>query len=472
MIAAVIVAGVVACAPFSRAAIGSHELRADLEFLAQALKAGHPLTLLGVSFETVDSLARTTPAHDPGPWAYESRIRQALALVGCAHTYIKNSPLAAEYKARIAEQPWLPALFMADPAGVWLTGTEELACPPLPRRLLSINELPAETVLAHLTTYQPVDGGHAGMGPLLLRDHGPILIRRMFPGDHSFKLLLQDRDSTLRELRIEAAGSCELAAPASTGTLRDTLLHAETLLLGLAADDVACLRLGNLSYEHHQRLHEAVFARLRERGIDRLIIDLRGNSGGKPAAAFDLLSHMIEGTHAQLDIRPAGNVAPWLESKLKLLGVWFWERITPSMEFDGHKAYVSNRTPARDQQFAGTVIVLIDGYTASAACTVAAYLRHHAGAICIGQTAAGAETGSNANSFQTLRLPHSGIEIQYPLFRFRHQLGLEDRQLALVPDLEIRGSIDELLSGRDLELEAALGLLAGDGVPGRPGGRE
>jgi C-terminal processing protease CtpA/Prc len=144
---------------------------------------------------------------------------------------------------------------------------------------------------------------------------------------------------------------------------------------------------------------------------------------------------------------------------LKLAGVWIWSKFTTHIETVKGTAFITNVTYPKKERYNGNIYLLIDGFTASSACFLAANLKYKANAICLGQETAGGETGCNANSFQTLVLPNSKIKIQFPIFRFNNQIAIPENHQGIIPDYYIDYSANSYLQNKDLEIEKVLELI-------------
>ncbi len=79
----------------------------------------------------------------------------------------------------------------------------------------------------------------------------------------------------------------------------------------------------------------------------------------------------------------------------------------------------------------------------------------------MGRPTGGNLRGINGGAFFFLRLPASGLELDVPLIaRFP---GGSPPDAGIVPDIEVRPEISDILAGRDLEMAAVRRLLTTTG---------
>ncbi len=105
---------------------------------------------------------------------------------------------------------------------------------------------------------------------------------------------------------------------------------------------------------------------------------------------------------------------------------------------------------------AGTVYILINGGTGSAAAEFAAIVRSNKRGIFIGREAGGGYYGNCSLATPVLTLPHSGIRLAVPLGRY--ELAVSPGEAAghgVIPEHQT----EDLLLDRDRELETCFDLI-------------
>lgn len=174
---------------------------------------------------------------------------------------------------------------------------------------------------------------------------------------------------------------------------------------------------------------DGVFQTLRRERIKDLIIDLRGNNGGLPVFAAQLLSYISknEFTYFRLPAERAENdplFHPW-----KL----------------------------RPNSFKGDIYILMNGGCISTAGHFLSLVKYHKLATLIGEEAGGSFT-CNDNSIQ-LRLPNTGIRMNIARNTFQTAVSGFRTDDSIVPDYVVQPTIDDLIYGMDAEKMYALNMI-------------
>jgi hypothetical protein len=167
------------------------------------------------------------------------------------------------------------------------------------------------------------------------------------------------------------------------------------------------------------------FERLSSSRTSNLVIDLRGNDGGRDTYGSLLLRHLVDHPFAyyrRLEAR-TDRISFWPHTQLDSS---FNSRFgagmvrTPNGTYQlpvGRHQNLGLQTP-RPPLFRGRVWVLIDGGTFSTAaefCSIAWSLGR---ATFVGEETGGSYEGNASGTFAILTLPHTGIRIVIPLVRY------------------------------------------------------
>jgi carboxyl-terminal processing protease len=187
------------------------------------------------------------------------------------------------------------------------------------------------------------------------------------------------------------------------------------------AEGVGYVRIFLFSGRTQQELEDAL-VELKDLGMTRLVLDLRGNGGGLFDAAIDVASKFLDG----------GTV------------LYQVEKGAPEQEF---------RTSGRPIWPDGPMAVLVDGGTASASEIVAGALQDRGRAVLVGEQTYG--KGSVQSVFDLS--DGSSVHITHAqwLTPNRRQISGE----GLTPDLEVAPTQEDQQQGRDAALERALEYL-------------
>lgn len=212
---------------------------------------------------------------------------------------------------------------------------------------------------------------------------------------------------------------------------------------------------------------DSTFLEIKQRSIKNLIIDIRGNIGGSSGNAGYLFSYLTQKAFA---------VDQYMELKSIPLKYWSFAGVKDSngdtiafKEEDytrtSEGAYRLKDYPTlqtiqpKANSFAGSVYVLIDGLVGSESSSFASLVHHFKRGILVGEETGGNYNGNTGGTWGNLTLPNSKLEIQmfvHKVVRFNDQ---SQESKGIRPDFVIHSSIEERLSGKDLELGTALNLI-------------
>ncbi|MBN1997226.1 hypothetical protein JW935_06730 [candidate division KSB1 bacterium] len=162
---------------------------------------------------------------------------------------------------------------------------------------------------------------------------------------------------------------------------------------------------------------------IQEQQIGHLVIDLRGNEGGHPLVACELLSFLLP------------------------VGFTYFQGPADSVSFPALYTPVSPKTAG----FHGQLYVIIDGGNVSTSGHFVSLLRQHQIGVLVGE-----ETGGtficNDNS-RHFECPQTGIILTIPTSVYKTAVfGLYESG-GISPDHMIKTTIDDRLAGRDVQMD-------------------
>jgi C-terminal processing protease CtpA/Prc len=182
------------------------------------------------------------------------------------------------------------------------------------------------------------------------------------------------------------------------------------------------------------KLYKEIFSQLRTANVSNLVIDLRGNTGGRNEFADELIPFIMK--------EPGKGLFKTTES---------WK---------GKKKDYS--LPKIDKlAFKGSIYALVNGRTYSAGAEVARYLKEYGKAVIIGEETGTRYEGFAAGSSQSVVLPNSQVMIGIPRYHlaFPASTYQTTTNRGLLPDHEVSYTIEDLMNEKDLEMEVALALI-------------
>lgn len=195
------------------------------------------------------------------------------------------------------------------------------------------------------------------------------------------------------------------------------------------------------------------FKEIARQGIQNLVLDIRGNTGGQPEPTEFLLTYLLnesfqicKSIEAKIDVIEDktyfiqnGSVSYFEERP--------WQKADTSFILQDPKQFKVNQ-PHKDR-FQGQLFLLIDGFTSSAAGSFAGQIKSQERAIIVGEEAGGSPYLTVARIIPKLELPNSKIVLSLPLIQSTKNVSFENTGHGVVPNQTIRPSIQDRLSGYD-----------------------
>lgn len=349
--------------------------------------------------------------------------------------------------------------------------------------VLSINRIPVGDIQTRMLPYIGADGATDGNRIYKMEVSGydfryqafDIFFPLLYPlTDDSLTLEIQDYETksiqTVRVAYLEREERAKLLAaryPDFPKT-RDDLWNFEII-----ADSIAHLSINSfglhgwkaMTIDYKQFLANT-FEQLRTEKVRYLIIDIRNNTGGADEMANELFSYLAaESYNFEREGRTRYLTFPEsLKPYVQTWGdnPWYFE-LHPEDETptDGYylfrENYEAKQTSGDRKLFDGKVYLL----TSAANTSLAYYTARRFKGQQIG-TIIGRETGGNMNDINGgqilfLRLPHSKIEIDFPVmggFTLEKQANT-----GVMPDIKTTYSRDDLVKERDVEIETVLKMI-------------
>lgn len=209
-------------------------------------------------------------------------------------------------------------------------------------------------------------------------------------------------------------------------------------------------------------VYDPIFQAIRAAGAEHLIVDLRGNGGGSTDASEGLARYLLEKPFTvtrsvRLKAIRYGDLPQHIQS---------WgdpkELFEPPVERfvklpDGSYEEIP-RPPKRDtspHRFQGRVTILIGPDNGSGSTMLIARLKDEGRVRLVGQPTGGSAEGPTGGQIFFLKLPASGITVRIPVKWSLTDISSFKRGYGVAPDVEVRPTLEDFLSGRDAALAAA-----------------
>ena len=266
--------------------------------------------------------------------------------------------------------------------------------------------------------------------------------------------LLAKKAIAKEKLKVRYKGSDELKKP----ILNFKFLSKDS--------SIAYLKVKSFSfpYANFDRFFKESFIAIKKGKTKGLIIDLRDNGGGSLDACRNLFSYLVDEkfvylSESQINKRfnpywqgkGVVNALKGLSFELTSSKVLEEEYGYYKLKFKGTKSLQPNKN-----NYNGKVYVLINGYSFSASALLSANLKQIKRATFVGQETGGAYNGCVAGNIPTLNLPNSKLMLRMGLYPVLPNAHTEIIGRGVFPDKEITTTIEDIVAGKDKELEWAM----------------
>lgn len=461
------------------------ELRRDLKVLKEALIEAHPGLYWYVSGSEVDSIFNEVESKINKPLTsseFYKLTAPAVAKIRDGHTRLilpgirksekekdadkkKGKPPLSQFKYKIIEDK----LYIIDnkSADTALIKGSEIG---------KIDGKPVKEVLSKLGSLFSSDGYNETFKNRYTERQLSGLYKTYYNRSDSIKLTVKDKNHLITYFK----------SPVDSTALKDKKLQNRLRqdkekrrykgfdennepLLGLKIipgdNKIAILKVKSFSFsgDDHKRFFEEAFKEIRNNNIEKLILDLRYNPGGKLSTCKMLFSYLTNKESAflsDLEVRDK-----WYPSRkyfdnrfiLDIQNAFLVKRSGHGYKarLKGVKAVAPNKL-----HYNGDLYVLINGYSFSASSLLAANLHGINRAVFIGEETGGGYNKCTAGIIPLVTLPETRVKLRLPLIKIAPAKTRDLEGRGVFPDYKVLPTLDDLLSNKDSELDFTLKLIA------------
>ncbi len=472
------VSAVAATPPTDSNALSEAHAQQDVRVLVSALKALHPgLNKYNTSAQTEAAFTRFETRGKAARTVTELYLAasELAAAIRCGHTFANPLNQGGAVKHALLEAPnKLPfhLTFVASRALVIASATPELAAGD---EVVSINGTPVAQIITQMMPYLRADGASDGKRVVQLNHDrfGGSSMDLVWPllsppasGRYSVGRRRGEGDVSIVSVEAVSLG-VRAAAIKKQGIVEPSEAWTFKIENGVAVLTLPTFSFWREKFDWAAYLDER-FAQMHAERVSHLIIDIRASEGGDGAINRAILSHLLRAPYTW----PASQAivkyerAPY--ALVKYLDTWnfdFFDR-TGRVEkaADGQRyIFTSARKPEptitpKPQPFNGKTYLLVGPENSSATFLLALLAQQSGAATLIGQNTGGNLRGLNGGELAWVTLPHSGVSVDIPLISSEPLAPQPDA--SVMPDIVVPQSFAARAAGRDVEMEAALHIIA------------
>ena len=391
-------------------------------------------------------------------------LQPAVASIACGHT---RALLPIELRESLKKELLLPLDVKVLKGRVFILRDFAKGGSLAGQEIVSINGVPISRILRVMTAAESGDGaiptGRADeVGLAFKRSLFNLLGMR-----GSFALKLADPKSGHRKTLTLSGRPLETLEQASLQLFpQDQPSKAFLKYSFLDEGNIAQLQIFNFNDaeadEDGASLFKKVFETIQAKGSQTLILDLRNNGGGEDALGKLLFSYLVDAPFSYYESLRV-NRTPFTFGAYVDRPLPTFREGTIEARSDGQFNVLNHPNLGLQQpslpSFRGRVFILINGGCFSTTSEFLTQAHAHRRATFIGEESGGGYFGNSSGGHMMLTLPHTKVRLVVPLATYYLSAqGPHPANRGVFPDYPVERTIADFLTGRDPELELALGL--------------
>jgi hypothetical protein len=438
------------------------DMTEDFKYLHKHLLLNHPGIYKYTSKENWETIYQNTLKKINVPLQnvkYRLILREYLANIKCGHTQVipsnkslkifnKRKHFSAPFKVAFLNNKIIVTENESNDSNL-VKGTE----------IKSINGNNALAIIDSIHLIQNADAGLSSMKSFYGASQFQTYYMAFFGEDsvYHLKTITVNGDTQTFNIKTKVA----LKNKVKTPKIKYDLFSQKLANFRICKGDTqtAILKIKGFQLQNASKLYNMAFEQIADQQIKYLIIDLRGNGGGNIIQASELISYISKDTFSYGFAR--GKQGLTYNSPFTQKAMYYVSREMLDL-FGNRKTYNNNynytfgydkKSLKKEKHFDGAVFCIIDNGSFSAASFVAAYAKHKAKAVLVGQETAGTESGCYAVNTPLMELPYTKNFIRIPQYQFKHILPIEDKNRGVIPDIETVINSQTINSGKDVEMD-------------------
>ncbi|HFB66485.1 MAG TPA: hypothetical protein ENJ60_13185 [Aeromonadales bacterium] len=371
---------------------------------------------------------------------------------------------------------FFPLLVLCEEEGIFVAkDMSEREIIPSGAEILSINGIGIEQLIANMSRFVPKETA-AGQRRLIQVNFEQLLTRELglkAPFTLEWRLGYLKTKTYYPQQKISAVTIPETQDKSETQAKGNEFIRYGIRYLD---NDVAILWLTDFESppEKFKNYLNKIFPELTQKGINKLVIDLRYNSGGIGDNVLTLLSFLedksiqwtkkitLKNSKAfrslnrkrvkQAKREKLGSKLDWLPTEY--LSGWNWDLLFGSNGEVIEQQIKPEPLQPTDNRYQGALGVITNGHCFSACALFVDYIQQSGRGVIVGEDA-GSLVGIQYGYPILMTLPNTGLQISVPVARIQSS----DKAYKVVPDIKISRRQEDIANARDPELAGAISSL-------------
>lgn len=233
---------------------------------------------------------------------------------------------------------------------------------------------------------------------------------------------------------------------------------------------LAVLKIRKFAESKYKKAYDTIFKEIKENKVQHLVLDLRGNTGGRLNEIDKLYSYLIKDKEYvflkdtevtskwQLPIHVNRGHSVWnyiflspfylIQSPIMVLKT---EKIGEN-KFN-YRMKSQKKQKQSENFYDGELFVLTDGLSFSASSIISSNLKGTKRAIFVGEETGGTYNGTVAGRMPVLKLPNSKLKWKLGVMSINPINQTEEFGRGIKPDIEITPTLEQIINKEDPEME-------------------
>ena len=453
------------------------KLLQDFDIVLKTYQTNHPSYNWYTSKDSVDerfAQVRNSIQDSLTESEFRAKLAYAVALIRCGHTSVMASKAYREASKTVREPifPLIVKVWQSDSMVVLqnLLGDST----PLNRGtvITSINEVPVSELLTQMKEYTSTDGYYDGFRDIQVGAGFAPRFKWLYGLPSKYRIVYLDSNGSKAQTTIPnyipKKDSLSLLVKIQTLPVnpKPAIQKRETLgnLKIDTANSLAIMTLNSFSAAGFRKFIRNSFQKIRANNLENMVIELRGNGGGKIHNSTYLTRFIIDKPFSVADSASAKSLklayprytqAAWIYKYFR----WLFVKKQSDGRYHLQKTERRIYNPLKSGHFKGQLYVITGGATFSASTLFLGKVLHQNNVTIVGEETGGGARGNSAIMVPKVTLPNTGVQVRLPLFRLISDASLPNNGRGIMPSVPVPPNSYYIKNDMDPKMEKVIELI-------------